>query len=232
MYVYVWKAQDGTPFYVGMSKNVQRPNPKQKGGRNKDCIAAIQAMGADAVIIELHITPNADAAKKLEQTLIAKYGRLSDGSGSLTNRSAGGEFHRLKETTRTRLKALWQDADHREKVLTARTGQKRNLPESTKDALRAALANNPDMKGWGERNGKDASFDTKRIEGIRAAQPKRAEKMRDPIALAQRKAKLTATLNSPEHKARRAAQNTPEYRAAASARTKEYWAKKRAESVT
>lgn len=76
------------------------------------------------------------------------------------------------------------------------------------------------MKGWGERNGKDADFDAKRIEGIRAAQPKRAEKMRDPVALAQRKARLSATLNSPEHKARRAAQNTPEYRAAASARKK------------
>ena len=229
MYVYVWKTQAGVPFYVGMSKNFTRPNPKSKGGRNKECIAFVQAIGADSVVIELHVVPNMDAAKRLEQELIAKYGRLRDGTGTLTNRSSGGEFHETGSATIVKLKALWKDPEYRKKSVDPRVGKKRDLPESTKESLRASLSANPNMRGWGERNGKDAEFDAKRIEGIRAAQPKRAEKMRDPIALAQRKARLTATLNSPEHKARRAAQNTPEYRAAESARKKEHWAKKRAE---
>jgi hypothetical protein len=229
MYVYVWKTQGGVPFYVGMSKNVTRPNPKSKGGRNKECIAFVQAIGADSVVIELHTVPNMGAAKQLEQELIAKYGRLRDGTGTLTNRSLGGEFHETDSVTIVKLKALWKDPEHRKKSVDQRIGKKRDLPESTKSSLRASLSANPEMKGWGERNGKDAKFDAKRIDGIRAAQPKRAEKMRDPVALAQRKARLTATLNSPEYKAKRALWDTPEFRAAASARKKEYWSKKRAE---
>jgi hypothetical protein len=83
------------------------------------------------------------------------------------------------------------------------------------------------MKPWGERNGKDPEFDAKRIEGIRAAQGRRKEKMSDPVALAQRKERLKATLNSPEYKAKRALWDTPEHRAKLSAAKKAYWDKKR-----
>ena len=232
MYVYVWKTQEGIPFYVGMSKNVTRPSPKSKGGRNKECVAFVQAIGIDAVVIELHTVGSVEAAKLLEQELIAKYGRVVDGTGTLTNRSAGGEFHEIGNATREKIKTLWENPEYRKKSIDPRIGKKRDLPESTKDSLRESLANNPNMKSWAERNGKDAEFNAKRIEGIRAAQPKRAEKMRDPVALAQRKARLTATLNSPEYKAKRALWDTPEFRAAMSARKKEYWAKKRSASVT
>jgi hypothetical protein len=92
-------------------------------------------------------------------------------------------------------------------------------------------AANPAMKGWGERNGIDAEFDAKRISGIQAAQPKRAEKMRDPVALAQRKERLKATLNSPEYKAKRAIWDTPEYRAKLSENKKSYWATKKRECL-
>jgi hypothetical protein len=129
---------------------------------------------------------------------------------------------------RAKLKAIWQDEAYRTAQITSHTGRKRVLPESTKQVLRDNLSKNEAMKGWGERNGKDPEFDAKRIAGIKSAQPKRAEKMRDPVALAQRKARLTATLSSPEHKARRAAQNTPEYRAKLSAAKTEYWANKKA----
>jgi len=88
------------------------------------------------------------------------------------------------------------------------------------------------MKSWSERNGKDPEFDSRRIEGIRAAQPKRAEKMRDPEALAQRKARLKATMQTPEYLAKRAAANTPEYRAKLSAAKKAYWERKRADKPT
>ena len=226
MYVYVWKTPNGIPFYVGMGKNVRRPNPKSLGHRNAACKQIVQELGADNVIIELHTVQDVTAAQLLEQSLIAKYGQVSNGTGTLTNRSKGGEFHETKLETKQKLKALWDAPEHREKTVTSRVGLTRNLPESTKEILRTNLANNPAMKGWSERNG-DPEFDAKRIAGIKAAQPKRAEKMRDPEALAQRKARLKATMNSPEYKAKRALQNTPEYRAKQSAAKKEYWAKRK-----
>ena len=132
-----------------------------------------------------------------------------------------------KPEVREKLKAIWQDADFREKQSKARTGVPKNFSEEDLTKRAQAVRDNPEMKGWGERNGKDPEFDAKRIEGIRAAQPKRAEKMRDPVALAQRKERLKATLNSPEYKAKRALLDTPEYRAKLSEAKRAYWASKR-----
>jgi hypothetical protein len=227
VYVYIWKTQEGQPFYVGISQNVSRPNPKRLGHRNSACKAVVQAIGPDAVVIELHSAPNPEAAKQLEKALIAKYGRLSDGTGTLTNKSPGGEFHRAAPATRSRLKELWTEEAHREKMKVSRTGKKRVLTDSTKDTLRANLKANAAMVGWSGRNGKDAAFDAKRIAGIRLAQPKRAEKMKDPVALAKRKARLRETLNSDAYKAKRALWDTPEYRAKLAAAKREYWARKK-----
>jgi hypothetical protein len=232
MFVYVWKDGAGVPFYVGMGQNMRRPNPKSLSHRNKACAAKVQKLGADNVIIELHTVPDIIAAKVLEQSLIAKYGRLGDNSGTLTNISIGGEFHETAESTKARLKALWEDNDHREKVIRAKTGKTRALHNSTKELLRQNLAANPAMKGWSERNGKDPEFDAKRIAGIKAAQPARAEKMSDPVALAQRKERLKATMQTPEYLAKRAAFDTPEYRAKLSEAKKAYWVKRRADKET
>lgn len=133
-----------------------------------------------------------------------------------------------KEENRAKIKAKWQDPDFKAMMSAVRTGKKKNFSEAARAELATRLAANPDMKGWGERNGKDPEFDAKRIAGIRAAQDKRREKMSDPEALAQRKARLRETLNSPEYKARRAAMDTPEYRAKLSAAKKAYWEKRRA----
>lgn len=229
MYVYLWKTPDGIPFYVGMGATVSRANPKGFKSRNRFCRAEVLRIGIDAVIVELHTISTEGAAKEKEQGFIQTFGTCLAGTGTLTNISKGGEYHVVSAKTKKTLQERWQDPGAWDRYVAPRIGHKRELPESTKNTLRAVLANNPEMKSWGERNGKDPEFDTKRIAGIKAAQPKRAEKMRDPEALAQRKDRLRATLNSPKHKARRDAQNTPEYRAAASARKLEYWAKKRAE---
>lgn len=228
MYVYIWKSPDGVPFYVGIGKNIRRPNPKSTGHRNKACKQAVQDFGADNVVVEIHTVQDITAAQLLEQSLIAKFGRTIDGTGTLTNISKGGEFHEAKPETKLKLKAIWQEEGKRQKLIASRVGLTRNLPESTKAVLRANLANNPKMKNWAERNGKDDEFNAKRIAGIKAAQPKRLEKMNDPLALAQRKERLKATLNSPEYKAKRALFDTPEYRLKLSEAKKAYWAKRRA----
>ena len=97
--------------------------------------------------------------------------------------------------------------------------------------MAAQVKSNPLMKSWGERNGKDPEFDAKRVAGIKAAQPERLAKMADPDALARRKARLKATLNSEKYKAKRAQWDTPEYRKKLSDNKKAYWAAKRMEKL-
>ncbi len=229
MYVYIWKTPDGVPFYVGMGATVSRANPKGFKSRNRFCRAEVLRIGVDAVIVELHTVSTESAAKEKEQCFIQTFGTRLAGTGSLTNISKGGEYHVASDKTKKTLRERWQDPGARDKYVVPRIGRKRELPESTKNTLRAILANNPEMKTWGERNGKDPVFDAMRIAGIQAAQPARAEKMRDPVALAQRKERLKATMASPEYKAKRAAFDTPEYREKLSAAKREYWAKKKAD---
>lgn len=232
MFVYVWKDSAGVPFYVGMGSTMYRANPKSYSSRNKSCRIKMKEIGVDNVVVEIFPQPSADAAIAKERALIAALGTLRSGTGPLCNISEGGEYHAVAPETKERLKQVWQDPEFRERQKNARTGVKRMLSESTKTKLRNTLAANPEMRSWGERNGQDPEFDAKRIAGIKAAQPKRREKMQDPAALAQRKARLAATLNSPEHKARRAAQNTPEYRAQQSAKLKASWQARKARSAT
>lgn len=132
-----------------------------------------------------------------------------------------------KPEVRAKIKAKWADPNFKAAMKLARTGIKRQLSDETKQVLRTKLINNPNMKNWNERNGKDANFDAKRIAGIKASQDKRREKMSDPQALAQRKERLKATMNSEEFKAKRSQWDTPEYRAKLSAAKKAYWDRKR-----
>lgn len=133
-----------------------------------------------------------------------------------------------KPESREKIKSKWQDADFRAMMIAERTGKPKNFSEEDRARRAEAVKNNPDMKSWADRNGKDSEFDAKRIAGIRAAQDKRREKMSDPEALARRKAKLKATMASPEYLAKRKQFDTPEYRAKLSAAKKAYWEKRKA----
>lgn len=133
---------------------------------------------------------------------------------------------------RAKLKAIWEDPEYKNARVAEMIGKPKNFSEEDLARRSAALKANSSMKPWGERNGKDPEFDAKRIEGIRASQPARAAKMADPAALAQRKERLKATMNSPEFKAKRALFDTPEYRKKLADAKREYWAKKKlAQSV-
>lgn len=128
---------------------------------------------------------------------------------------------------REKIKAKWADPTFREQQSIARTGVPKNFSEEELLRRAEAVRKNPEMKSWSERNGKDPDFDAKRIAGIRAAQDRRREKMSDPAALAQRKERLKATMNSEEYKAKRAQWDTPEYRAKLSATKKAYWERRK-----
>jgi len=131
---------------------------------------------------------------------------------------------------REKLKAVWQDPEYRAARVAERIGATKNISPELRAKMSERTKNNPAMKSWGERNGKDSAFDTKRVAGIKAAQPKRLAKMADPEALAQRKARLKETMNSPEFKAKRTQWDTPEYREKLAAAKREYWAKRKASS--
>lgn len=128
---------------------------------------------------------------------------------------------------RAKLKALWQDPEYRAARVAERTGATKNISPELRAKMSERTKNNPAMKSWGERNGKDPEFEAKRIAALAASQPRRLAKMADPKALAQRKARLKETMNSPEFKAKRAQWDTPEYRKKLSDSKKAYWASKK-----
>lgn len=132
--------------------------------------------------------------------------------------------------TRAKLKAKWADPEYRAMMLAQKLGKPIHSEEE-KQRRRERIADNPAMKSWGERNGKDEAFDAKRVAGIRAAQGRRKEKMSDPAALAQRVARLKATMSSPEYLEKRKEWQTPEYRAKLSAAKKAYWERKKAQNI-
>lgn len=278
MFVYIWKTPDGTPFYVGLTRNQRRANPLNNGGRSWLCRQKLLEVGADKVIVELRPVSSVEEGVTLEERLIAEIGRIQTGTGPLTNLRKGGEGiqsptpeHRellrqamlnpehparqaaaraqqrkrmqdpdvkakftgyanpaKRPEVRAKIKENWADPEFRANMSALKTGVPKNFSEEDLARRAEAVRNNPLMKSWADLNGKDPEFDAKRIAGIRAAQDKRREKMADPEALAQRKARLKATMNSDEYKAKRALWDTPEHRARLSEAKKAYWAKKKA----
>lgn len=91
MLVYVWKRQDGTPFYVGLTKSYGRTDPTKSGGRGWLCKKTLSEIGPTNVIVELHHIATTEEAAALEQKLIAQYGRIQTGTGPLTNLKTGGD---------------------------------------------------------------------------------------------------------------------------------------------
>lgn len=140
-------------------------------------------------------------------------------------------FAKLPEA-RAKLKAIWQDPEYRAARIFERTGSHPNLSPELRLEMSERLRANPEMRGWGERNGKDPEFDAKRIAGIKAAQPKRLATMANPEVKARRVAALKATMNSEAFKAKRAEWDTPEYRKKLSDNKKAYWAAKRIKKMT
>lgn len=281
MYIYIWKDQTQTPFYVGFSKTMRRTNPRNGGGRNWLTRAKLEEVGCHNVIVEIRPVDSIFAGQELERKLISEYGRLQTSDGPLTNLRSGGEGtqspseeHKEKlraamlrpdhpsrsaearakqkarmqdpdvralflgdanpakrPEVRAKIKAKWAEPEYRAARIAERTGSTPNFSPEERKKMAERVKNNPAMKSWGERNGKDPEFEAKRIAAVIASTPKRLAKMADPAALALRKERLKATMASPEYAAKRAKFDTPEYRAKLSAAKKAYWEKRRAEKL-
>lgn len=91
MYVYIWKHPDGVPFYVGYSRSKRRTDPKASQIRGWFCKQTLATVGPENVVVELRPVSSTEDGQQLERELIAKFGRISLGTGTLTNLRIGGE---------------------------------------------------------------------------------------------------------------------------------------------
>ena len=198
-YVYIWFSPDWIPFYVGMGKTPTRWNPLRIKKKDRNPLAFAIVSKFGAENIRVHrFTKLTWDDAKAMECSLIAHFKRKSDGGPLVNFTDGGEGV----------------VAPRPEVLEAKR-QKLLDPTNPMRQYHKILISDPDIK-------------KRRVEGIKAAQTKRAEKMRDPAALAQRKERLKATMNSPEYLTKRALWDTPEYRAKLSAAKTEYWAKRKA----
>ena len=241
MYVYIWKDVNHVPFYVGLSKNYHRTNPKNSRSRNESCMEKLAAIGSDNIIVELIQVPTLEDARQLEYDLIEKYGRLDLGTGPLTNRMAGGSPG-SKGVSPEQLVLL--------KLRIADPNHPIRSPEARAKAIARINAADVKSKFLGDNNPAKKAEVRQKLKALwnneEYRESQRLRKLGRPIHSPEEKEKrkqalldkshplnilgFHKTLNSdPEIKARRVATlQSPEQRARQSAAMKANWAKRKA----
>lgn len=197
-YVYIWFSPDWVPFYVGIGKTSGRWKP-----------ICVKKKDRSALCFRMVQKYGPENVK------VQRFVRLTWEDACNLERSLIAHFKRISDGG-----TLTNFTDGGEGVVRPRA----EILEAKRQQL--MRPDNP-MREFHKILNTDPAIKQKRIAGIRAAQGKRREKMSDPAALAQRKERLKATLASPEYAAKRAAFDTPEYRAKLSAAKKAYWDKRK-----
>jgi len=128
MYVYIWKTPEGQPFYVGLTKSINRTNPRNAGGRNWLCRQKLSEVGVEKVVVEFHTVANIINAQELERKLITEYGRVQLGTGPLTNLQEGGNgAHGMSDTGKESLRQRMLDPTHPIRSPEARAKQRSRM---------------------------------------------------------------------------------------------------------
>ena len=117
-YVYIWKDTGQVPFYVGCTTFTRRFNPHavETSGRTQVCKDMVDRIGVDNVVVELHTLPSIEEGVKLEMQLIALYGRVCKGTGTLINITAGGE-HQTVDTRKKISTSLHEPIKRKNRLL-------------------------------------------------------------------------------------------------------------------
>jgi len=239
MFVYIWKHPNGVPFYVGATKDTRRTDPTGPSPRSAFCKTLVKEVGAHNVIVEVIKVTSLGEAQTLEAALIEKYGRITQGTGTLANIRKGGEGletmpESAKEKARERMKA---NNPMHNPAIKAKAVERMNAPHIV---ARYSGENNPAKRPEVRKKIKEKWSDPE----YRAARI--AEKVGRPIHSEESKEKRRQRLLDPNnpmresHKhlnsdptiraKRAAAKRTPEARAKTSAIMKEVWAKRKAAS--
>lgn len=181
-YVYIWFKPDWTPFYVGIGKTPSRWNPcriKEKD-RNPLCFNVVSKYGAENIRVNKFIGLTWEEACAMEQSLIAHFGRTSNG-GLLANFTDGGEG-----VVSPRQEVI---ESKRERLLD---------PNNPMREYHKVLNTDPDIKAK-----RAASIRSPEVQAkIRA-------KQNSPEGKAKRLATLKATIASPEYQAKLALRRKP-----------------------
>ena len=88
--VYVWRRPDGTPFYVGIGCD-RRPWRKERNRRVNSIRASVEKAGGQVTVEVVSEHETVEQALAEEVRLIAEYGRLDLGTGTLANMTPGGD---------------------------------------------------------------------------------------------------------------------------------------------
>jgi hypothetical protein len=141
-YLYIWMRENGTPFYIGIGRNKRY---KYLHRRNPHTLNIVRKMGGIHKVPKKIIpVKNWEAACKLEIKLIKKYGRTDTHTGSLTNKTDGGEgtVNKIistkvrKAVSKANSNRIWSD-DSREAMSKSLKG--RPVSKSTRKKLKEAF---------------------------------------------------------------------------------------------
>lgn len=238
MYVYIWKTPEGQPFYVGLTKNIHRTNPRNAGGRNWLCRQKLSEIGVDRVVVEFHTVPSIIEGQALERKLITAYGRIQLGNGPLTNLQEGGNgAHGMSDAGKKSLRQRMLDPTHPIRSPEARAKQRARMKAPDVVALFSGDKNpakKPEVREKLKEKWRDPEFRAKMIAAqtgkarhSKDEKQRRREKLLDPAHPMREYHKV---LNSdPAIAAKRAATlRSPEQRKRQSEAMKAYWEKRKA----
>ena len=219
MFVYIWKDQNSTPFYVGLTSQFARTRPTHSHSRNKFCKQKLADIGYCNVVVEILTIESIQEAKEMEDSLIIKYGRLHDNTGTLTNINRGGAQHFKSPETKAKLSAIMNAPD------------KKTIWEGDNNPAKKSESREKLKSVWKDPTYREAQRQRKLGKPIHTEEEKSKRRlaMQDPNHPLNVKAFHTTLNSDPDIKAKRVAGlRTPENRARQSAQMKEYWANKRA----
>lgn len=231
MFVYIWK-HNGTPFYVGLTKEHRRTNPLNSGGRGWLCKQTLEKVGRANVVAEVHAVTTIEEGQELERKLIASIGRIQLGTGPLTNlRPGGGGTHGMSNDGKaaTRKRMLENNPMKRPEVRQRATKRMNDPDVKAKFTGENNPAKRPEVREkikakWLDSEYREARLKAKLGKPIHTAEHKQVlrERLLDPENPMR---EFHKTLNTDPHiKAKRtAALQTPEVRAKISAALKASW---------
>lgn len=190
MFVYIWKEPNGTPFYIGLTKNKRRTNPLNSGGRNWLTKQKLAEVGPGQVIIELRPVGSLEEGTALERKLIAEIGRIQTGTGPLTNLREGGEgTHVPTLEHREKLRQAMLDPNHpaRSEAAKAKKRARLNAPDVKEKFVGAANpAKRPEVREKIKANWQDPEYREKAVSsriGLKRDLPESTKQvLRDNLA--------------------------------------------------
>jgi hypothetical protein len=221
-YVYVYRdprpTKNSQPVYVGKGTGDRDLSHWSRGSHNKplqDFLSHLRALNLQPLCSRVFETPHEQEAFAKEIELIQLYGRRDNKTGTLFNRTDGGEgasgairTEEEKLITGKFSKEHWQNPEYRAKVVASQTAA-----QGTPEARELKSANSKVM--WGEKGEVIAS-------SIKAARNTEESK-------AKTSAQAKAQWADPEYAAKQAANNLEianraEVKAAKAAASKALWA--------